>query len=434
MAALAPALVCASAIVAIGAGWSANQTLVFHGGVIALLLGLLAGALQASRNPRRAWLAPPCLAAASILVAFGAVELAAAARIALFPRTPPSRLPTYEEALADRDDFLRWWDRHLQRWARLGPPLYIPDPAGRNPHVLAPGVTTKRGESSIRINRLGFRGPEISREKNDRFRVIALGESTTFGLTSLASDRTWPAVLEERIATELECDRPVEIVNAGVAGWTLANQLARMDDDIFSLQPDLLITYHGYNGYRHFMRNVPGLVMLEPTVIEPRPSRVLESVERALRMGSLRRAQPDPVEAGILLSRTRVRDAPYRKFYENLVRRSRRHNVDVALGSFNLAVDASSPERAFDFYEERYPDVKSSVIANVLHNRIVRRMPGATFVDTSAKLDGAYREAYVDLVHFTQLGRDRLAENFFEGLLATLRSHPRLRCRERSGH
>ena len=47
-------------------------------------------------------------------------------------------------------------------------------------------------------------------------------------------------------------------------------------------------------------------------------------------------------------------------------------------------------------------------------------------------LDGAYRDAYVDIAHFTQSGRERLAANVFEGLRELLETHPRLDCRSRS--
>ena len=87
------------------------------------------------------------------------------------------------------------------------------------------------------------------------------------------------------------------------------------------------------------------------------------------------------------------------------------------------------------FFEALYPDVRSMIIANRLHTRIVHRVAearGAIAIDTSPGLDGSYQDTYVDLVHFTQSGRERLAANVLEGLRTFLRDHPRLRCRERS--
>jgi hypothetical protein len=54
-------------------------------------------------------------------------------------------------------------------------------------------------------------------------------------------------------------------------------------------------------------------------------------------------------------------------------------------------------------------------------------------VDTSHGLDGAYQDQYIDLVHFTQSGRDRLAEHFLAGILPALRADPTLGCAVRGG-
>jgi hypothetical protein len=60
-----------------------------------------------------------------------------------------------------------------------------------------------------------------------------------------AEDRPWPEVLEGAIRERFECAAPVQVVNAGVPGWTLANQIARLEQDIIPLAPDLIVSYHG---------------------------------------------------------------------------------------------------------------------------------------------------------------------------------------------
>ena len=42
--------------------------------------------------------------------------------------------------------------------------------------------------------------------------------------------------------------------------------------------------------------------------------------------------------------------------------------------------------------------------------------------DTSPDLDGAYRSAYIDPMHFTQEGRDRLARHILDGIRDLLAS------------
>jgi hypothetical protein len=206
-------------------------------------------------------------------------------------------LYTYDEARANRVAFLRWWDAHLRRWARIDENLVMPDPTGRSPYVLVPGATIVRHESEIHVNRRGFRGPEISPDEEDRFRIVALGESTTFGFTMEASDRTWSAALEQEIARTLRCERPVEVINAGVPGWTIANQVARLEADVLPLRPGLIVTYFGQNGFTPFLRDVPGLALQGYVPPRPRPSVLLGGLERAFRLRPIRLAQPDPSSA-----------------------------------------------------------------------------------------------------------------------------------------
>ena len=77
-----------------------------------------------------------------------------------------------------------------------------------------------------------------------------------------------------------------------------------------------------------------------------------------------------------------------------------------------------------ELYYERFPkgDAKRILL------RAIERELDVEVIDTSKNLDGAYSEAYVDAVHFNQLGRERLADNLLEGLGEILSTHPRLAC------
>lgn len=414
------------------AGHLAGSSLLFFGGLLAVVAALAVEVWAGARQGRT--LAPRlALAALSVGVAFLTLELAWAVAERL-PADPARRRNyRYDEARADRAGFLRWWRHHLGRWARLDPRLVGPDPRGLNPYVLIPGATLARGGAELRVNRLGFRGEEIEQPKGERFRIVALGESTTFGLTVFADDRSWPEALEAKLAEQLECDLPLEVINAGVPGWTLANQVRRLSVDVFPLEPDLLLTYHGFNGFSQLFGPLPGLRFVTPADLPQRPSRLLGRIERILRLREIRLAQPN-ASHDAELDGPRLLRTGYAREYRELVEASEARGIGVALGSFNLAVDANSPEQVIRFYEGIASDARSAIVANRLHTRTVKATAGrsgAAFIDTSAGLDGAYAAAYVDLVHFTQRGRETLAANFASGLRRLLRAHPRLRCRPR---
>jgi lysophospholipase L1-like esterase len=86
----------------------------------------------------------------------------------------------------------------------------------------------------VNINALGLRGPEITRTPPPgRTRILALGDSMTFGFY-LAEDQTWPARLEALLRRE---GRDVEVVNAGVGGWTISAQTRFLEERGLALAP-----------------------------------------------------------------------------------------------------------------------------------------------------------------------------------------------------
>jgi hypothetical protein len=88
-----------------------------------------------------------------------------------------------------------------------------------------------------------------------------------------------------------------------------------------------------------------------------------------------------------------------------------------------MAVNCHSPRNVIDFYRSVFPTVEWLIRANEAHSRLVReiarRYPSVTLVDTHPPLDGQH-EKFIDLIHFTQEGRQQLAETMFAGIRAAL--------------
>jgi hypothetical protein len=93
----------------------------------------------------------------------------------------------------------------------------------------------------LRINRDGFRGPEID-PGHAAPRIVTVGDSCTFGMGESAS---YPRTLEETLHAR---GIPVEVVNAGVEGYTPADVLLELDR-IEALRPDVTTIYLGWNGF-----------------------------------------------------------------------------------------------------------------------------------------------------------------------------------------
>ncbi len=98
-----------------------------------------------------------------------------------------------------------------------------------------------------RVNSSGFRGREIAERKPAGvFRIMAVGSSTTFD-TAIGDDSlTWPARLEQHLDTLGDGVR-VEVINAGVAGYRVVDNLIRLQMELHRFQPDLILLYEGHN-------------------------------------------------------------------------------------------------------------------------------------------------------------------------------------------
>lgn len=93
----------------------------------------------------------------------------------------------------------------------------------------------------------GFRGAEVQLAKRPGvLRVMAVGGSTTFETTVSGDDRAWPARLQYWLA-RLAPERPVEVINAGVPGYRVSDNLIRFQTELHRYQPDVVISYEGHN-------------------------------------------------------------------------------------------------------------------------------------------------------------------------------------------
>lgn len=98
----------------------------------------------------------------------------------------------------------------------------------------------------FRHNRLGLRGPEISRVKPEGvLRILLLGDSTVYGPYVDEAD-TSAAQLQKRLALA-HPEVIVEVVNAGVPGWTSREALLNLRSRLGSLAPDALVIIEGRN-------------------------------------------------------------------------------------------------------------------------------------------------------------------------------------------
>jgi hypothetical protein len=89
---------------------------------------------------------------------------------------------------------------------------------------------------------------------NDVFRVIVLGGSTVEGDGSLGSTTTLPAKLQDilraRYKSAKRLQSRIEVINAGVGGYFSTQELLFYVSELRRFQPDLVISYNGWNDLR----------------------------------------------------------------------------------------------------------------------------------------------------------------------------------------
>lgn len=90
----------------------------------------------------------------------------------------------------------------------------------------------------LQTNSAGLRNMEEIDENEDVFRVLVIGDSFTYGLY-VHNQETYPARLEEYLNANLRTE--VQVLNAGVPGYTISDELDYLKDKGLALAPDLVV-------------------------------------------------------------------------------------------------------------------------------------------------------------------------------------------------
>ena len=166
------------------------------------------------------------------LLALGAVALAAAVL------EVAARL--YLRYVASPDRFLKYASiSQLETRADAQPKL--------SPHrYLGYAPTPGYSRGSNRHNALGFRGAEVAVPKPPTaYRIVCLGGSTTYGDGVEEWRFTYPALLQDSLRARGMSE--VEVVNAGVPGYSSYESVVNLEFRVLDLHPDVIFFYEAIN-------------------------------------------------------------------------------------------------------------------------------------------------------------------------------------------
>ncbi len=113
--------------------------------------------------------------------------------------------------------------------------------------LLRPSSRFVGSDATIVTNRLGLRSPEIRPAKRKgTIRIAIVGASSVMGTYTRENEQLLSYQLRN-ILSRRPAMPSVEIINAGIAGYTLKDQRALIERLVRPLQPDLIVLYTGFN-------------------------------------------------------------------------------------------------------------------------------------------------------------------------------------------
>jgi lysophospholipase L1-like esterase len=125
----------------------------------------------------------------------------------------------------------------------------------------------------VRVGRQGFRGArEVSvTPPPNVYRIIAVGGSTTFDGNTSGDSATWSSRLEQ-ILDSAAAPLRFEVLNAGVPGFQVFDDLVRLESELYAYKPDLIILYQGHNDLFNTLSREPTSDSAAP--FDPRPNEI----------------------------------------------------------------------------------------------------------------------------------------------------------------
>jgi len=265
---------------------------------------------------------------------------------------------------------------------------------------------------NVVTNSYGFRSHEFPAGKQPGdYVVLCLGGSTTFGYAA-TNDQTWPELLESKLG-ERYPDRNIIVLNLGVDMATSVISLVNLALIGAHLDPDLVIVYHGYND----------LAALGATDYRPDHSHFYVDLDIS-RIAGYQHTFAPWLESSYALSFvthrldmvTRIGDLSSHVTRNRLPHDDPLHGIDETLRTFetmHAIVRGAGGRILFSTFQFR--DGDSTGLNDRFRSFYESR--GFLYVDQDRLIPDHDPTVNVDPCHFTQKGRDLVANNYFDTIV-----------------
>ncbi len=266
---------------------------------------------------------------------------------------------------------------------------------------------------SYSINSYGLRGPEIA-SKGDNIRIVALGNSCTFGW-SVLYDSTYLAQLAHLINADTALPQ-VEVINCGIPGYSSFQGRRFLVSDVVALKPDIILVMFGWNDQWAAADN-------RSDEQQQMPSQTILDIQnffsRLKLYGVMRRLILSSTEESLDEKLDKIHPV-YRVSSEEFY-----HNIETiirfATGEGIIPIILTSPIPALDKY---YPEGSKSNMHRFhyqynLQGRMAAKNNTAILIDLANefdKYDNLFDNAPKDPIHFNAAGHRVAAEAIYNYL------------------
>jgi lysophospholipase L1-like esterase len=295
------------------------------------------------------------------------------------------------------------------------------------------------------INQAGFRSDEFGPKRAGPYRIIALGDSCTFGVISQKDGfyipEPYPQRLQRMVAERLGPGR-VEVLNAGVPGYNSYQGVMLLRTKLRGLHPDLITVRFGWNDHLMSRERHIGNAFHEPSTRAGRAAQDLllrtALYPFSLRLGMMLRAWHAGSPTDPLVPSVWTPDIPVDEYQHNLTRIV---ELGRAQGAAVWLLTAPHALLTEDFRAHLHELAPTSAARRLLQwnavpsfERLVEiheaynaatRAVGAALGVPVIDMEAAYRQhaaehlfSSEDVAHPTQEGHDLEAETLYDRLLA----------------
>ena len=241
-----------------------------------------------------------------------------------------------------------------------------------------------------------FMGPVVEVPKPPRvLRIMAYGDSNTDG----PDQGGWPAELQ-RLFDNGQGHRRVEVLNAGVSGYSSLQGLRRFRQEVGSYQPDVVLVSFGWN-------DLPGALGKPDKEFRISPLAAVQRVLLRYRFYLVMRQQLTALPQPMAGTEPRVSVTDYAENLAAFGEEGKRHGATVIL--------LTRPHRATPREIQDNPTWRRDVPK---YNEALRRVAhdaGIRAIDVQRAFEGR-RDLFFDDCHFTEEGRRIMAELLYREL------------------